>query len=114
MTQSRDVSVHHNSKVDSKGVAEDDVGCFSANASQRSQFAHGLRNFPVELFHQSGATCLNIFGLATKEADAADLKFQFSQRSGGIIASRAVLFEEGRGDGVDLFIRALCREDGSN
>ena len=75
LAQPRNVSVHHNSKVDSEGVAEDDVGCFSADAGQRSQFAHGLRNLSVELFHQSGATCLDIFGFATKEADAADLKF---------------------------------------
>lgn len=87
LAQPRDVSVHHNSKVDSEGVAKDDVGCFSADAGQRSQFAHGLRNFSVELLHQSGATCPDIFGLASKESDAADLEFQFGQRSLGIIAS---------------------------
>lgn len=104
LAQPRNVSVHHDSKVDSKGVAEDDVGCFSADACQRNQFTHGLRNFSVELFRQSGAACLDVFGLAAKEANAADLKFQFRQRRLGIIASRAILFEEGRRDSVDLFV----------
>ena len=60
------MGVDHDSLIDVKRVAKDDVGGFSADSCQLDEGGHVRRDFALVFFHQSSAAKADIPGLAPK------------------------------------------------
>ena len=70
-----------------KGVAEEDVGCFSTHPGQRGQIVDVLRDFASKPLSNFPAAILDHSGLVPVEVDFADCLFQLFQRGAGIVFS---------------------------
>ncbi len=112
--EARDMRVHHDAVVKAKGVAEDDVGGFAADAVEGDELLKGLRDFPAVEFEELVAGGLDIAGFVAVEADAFYFRFKNGRVGVGVIGGGAIFLEKGCGDDIDLFVVTLGGKDGGD
>ena len=61
-------------------IAEDDIGCLTADAGEADEVCEIVGNFTAEALDQLHATVVNRFGFVAVEIDFADLRFQIGER----------------------------------
>jgi hypothetical protein len=94
-----------------EGVAEQDVGGFSADAGKRQKIIEIVGNFAIEPLDDLIATVVYRPRFITIEIDPADLLLQLWQRRARIILGRSVFLEKIDGQQVDEIIPGLGRQN---
>lgn len=104
--------IDHHADVDVEGISENDVRGFASDSGESGQFFHRAWDFAAMVFQKRLATRLNVFRFVAEESDSPDVVLQFFRRRVCETFRVAIFSEKIFRDDVDLFVRALRRQDG--
>ena len=109
-----DVGVHDDADVQAKGVAEDDVGGFAPDSSERGEGVHGARDFAAVALNEGGAAGADVFRFGAEEAGRFDEILKLFGGQHGVVGGGAAGAEEGGRGEVHALVGALRGEDGGD
>jgi len=95
-------------------VTQDTVGCLASHTRQRDEVVKCCRYFTTEPVDEFATARLNVLGLVAKETSGTNVLLQFLLRHSDKVLRRSILLEQGNGDDVHAFIRALRRQNGGD
>jgi hypothetical protein len=110
--QPGDVGVDRNPFIDSKRIAEDDIGCLASHPWQAPELIHGAGYLAAVIGHHGLGHADEALGLVAEEPGGFDDLFQLGRVGPGQLDRGGVAPEQGGSDQIDPRVGALGREDG--
>lgn len=105
------MSVNHDALIDAKAVSEHHIRCLSGDAAQEEKFIHRPGNFAAEPFEEELCCLMDGAGLTTKQANRANVWFDFGWGRAREIRDGGKSSEKSGRRAIDSNIRALGGEN---